>query len=132
MSMNDPVSDMLTRVRNALRAGHPDVIVPHSRLKEQMCSVLEKEGYIDGHSVAGEKANKTLRIILRYGEDGKPVIHALRRVSKPSLRVYAGGKEIQNVRSGLGIAIVTTSKGVITGRQAREENVGGEILCEVW
>lgn len=132
MSMNDPISDMLTRIRNGLRARHADVIVPHSRMKEQICSVLEREGYIDDHTVAGEKAGKTIRIILRYGDDGKPVIHGLRRVSKPSLRVFTGGKDVRTVRSGLGVAVLSTSKGLMTGKQAREENVGGEVLCEVW
>ena len=132
MAMNDPISDMLTRIRNGLRARHADVIVPHSRLKEQICLVLEKEGYIEEHSVAGDKAQKTIRVVLRYGDDGRPVIHGLRRVSKPSLRVYAGHGEMKQVRSGLGVAIVSTSKGLITGKQCRAENVGGEILCEVW
>ncbi len=132
MSMNDPISDMLTRIRNGLRARHADIIVPHSRIKEEICTVLEKEGYIQEHSVAGEKAQKTIRVILRYSDDGRPVIQGLRRVSKPSLRVYAGGKEVKQVRSGLGVAIVSTSQGLITGKQARTENIGGEVLCEVW
>lgn len=132
MSMNDPIADLLTRVRNAIQVRHDDVFMPYSRLKEDICKVLQREGYVEGYSVAGEGAKKSIRIQLRYAEDGKPVIHGLRRVSKPSLRNYVESTRIKPVRSGLGISIFTTSHGVITGKEARDRNVGGEILCEVW
>jgi len=132
MSMNDPLADMLTRIRNALQAEHSDVFVPWSRLKEDICAVLEREGYIDAYTVAGEGAQKTIRIVLRYTEEGRPVIHGLQRVSRPSLRVYVGRDGIRPVRSGLGVAIISTSRGVVSGKQARNDNVGGEVLCEVW
>jgi len=130
--MNDPISDFLTRVRNGLRATHEEVYVPYSRLKDDMCALLQREGYIDSFTVAGEGAQKSIRIKLRYTEEGSSVIHGLQRVSRPSLRVYVGSSEIEPVRSGLGISVMSTSHGIMTGKQAREANVGGEILCEVW
>jgi small subunit ribosomal protein S8 len=132
MSMNDPISDLLTRVRNALQVRHADVTMPRSALKEEICRLLEKEGYIDSFTVAGEGAQASIRIALRYTEEGGSVIHGLRRVSRPSLRVYVGSGEIRPVRSGLGISVISTSQGIMTGKQAREKNVGGEVLCEVW
>lgn len=132
MSMSDPLADLLTRIRNALRAGFPTVDAPASRVKEDVCKVLRAEGYIRDYTRIDDGKQGMLRIQLKYTPDRKPVIQGVQRVSKPSLRVYKKSKEIQQVRSGLGVSIVTTSKGVMTSRQAREERVGGEVLCEVW
>jgi len=132
MAMSDPIADLLTRIRNAHRAGHEHAVIPFSRLKENICGVLKTEGYIEDFTVAGEGPGKSLRVTLRYLNDGTPVIQQLRRVSKPSLRVYLKSKDIKPTRSGLGIAIVSTSQGLMTGKQAYQKRVGGEILCEIW
>lgn len=132
MAMSDPIADLLTRIRNAVRAGHEHAYIPWSRLKEDICKVLRQEGYIEEYSVAGEGVERSLRVTIRYAKDGKPVITQLRRISKPSLRVYVKGKEIQQVRSGLGISIISTSHGLMTGRDAYRQRVGGEVICEVW
>ena len=132
MSMSDPIADLLTRIRNALHAGFPTVEAPASRLKEEMCRVLKEEGYIRDYVREDSGTQGVLRVTLKYGADRTPVITGIRRVSKPSLRIYTGKREVRLVRSGLGISIVTTSKGVMTDRRARSENVGGEVLCEVW
>lgn len=132
MSMSDPLADLLTRIRNALSAGYPTVEAPASRLKADVCEVLKKEGYISDYVQEEDGKQGILRISLKYTSDRKPVIQGIKRVSKPSLRIYKGSKDIPQVRSGLGIAVVTTSKGVMTSKGARTENVGGEVLCEVW
>ena len=132
MSMTDPIADLLTRIRNALQAGFPTVEAPASRLKEELCRVLKEEGYIRGYAREEDGKQGLVRLTLKYSADRTPVITGIRRVSKPSLRVYTGKREVRLVLSGLGISIVTTSKGVMTDRQARRENVGGEVLCEVW
>lgn len=132
MSMTDPIADLLTRIRNALHAGYQSVEVPASRLKQGILEVLKSEGYIRDFSREEDGKQGMLRITLKYTSEREPIILGLRRVSKPSLRVYRGAKEVRPVRSGLGISIVSTPKGVMTGKQARNENVGGEVLCEVW
>lgn len=133
MSMNDPISDMLTRMRNALVAGHASCDVPASRTKEEILAVLKREGFIRDYSLVEPGSNARLRVDLKYiAADRSSVIKGLRRISKPSLRVYARYTEVRPVRSGLGISILSTSRGVITGKQAREHKVGGEVLCEVW
>jgi small subunit ribosomal protein S8 len=133
MTMTDPIADLLTRIRNASSAGFPSVTVPASRLKSEVCRVLKDEGFIREFEREDDGKQGVLKIQLKYvGEDRTPVITEIRRVSRPSLRVYKGKKNARFVRSGLGISIVTTSKGVMTDRHARKENVGGEILCEVW
>lgn len=132
MSMTDPIADLLTRIRNALQAGFPVVSMPASGLKEELCRVLKEEGYISDYAREEDGKQGILRITLKYLSERSPVITGIRRVSKPSLRVYTGKREVRLVRSGLGISIVTTSNGVMTDRQARKENVGGEVLCEVW
>ena len=132
MSMSDPIADLLTRIRNALHAGYPSVEAPASRIKAGLCEVLKSEGYIQDYVREDDGKQGILRIALKYTADRKPVIQGIKRVSKPSLRIYKGAKDIPNVRSGLGIAVVTTSKGVMTSKAARAENVGGEVLCEVW
>ena len=132
MSMSDPIADLLTRMRNGLSARHERVDVPASRLKEQICAVLQREGYIAGYKLVEDEKQGILQVTLRYVENQQPVVHGMRRVSKPSLRVYVASDEIRPVRSGLGISILSTSKGVMTGKQARAGKVGGEVLCEVW
>jgi small subunit ribosomal protein S8 len=131
MSMQDPLADMLTRIRNAQMAGKTAVQIPASKLKVAVAKVLEDEGYIAGHRTEGEAASATLHIDLKYYQ-GKPVIAELKRVSRPGLRAYAGKDSLPSVRAGLGIAIVSTSNGVMTDRAARSAGVGGEVLCTVF
>jgi len=135
--MTDPVADMLTRIRNAMRVGHPAVAMPSSKLKVEIARILKEEGFIAGHEVVdGESpTHKVLRMRLRYvGErrNRRPVITGLERVSSPGRRVYTGKRDIPWVLSGMGVAILTTPKGVMTGQRARQLGVGGEILCKVW
>jgi small subunit ribosomal protein S8 len=130
MSMQDPLSDMLTCIRNAHHRSKPDVTMPASKLKASVAKVLQEEGYIGGFSVS-EGAKPALTVELKYFE-GKPVIEEIKRISKPSLRQYKGSGDLPKVRSGLGIAIVSTSKGVMTDRAARAAGIGGEILCTVF
>ena len=128
--MTDPISDMLTRIRNAHRALLPTVELPHSKMKENIANILKKEGYLAEVSVEG-KAIKTLKLKLKY--DGKKgVIEGLRRVSSPGLRRYVGATDIPRVRGGLGTAIMSTSQGIMTGVQARKNNLGGELVCYIW
>jgi len=128
--MSDPVADMLTRIRNAHMVDKKEVNIPASNLKSAIASVMQQEGYIESFSVDGEAAAKTLTIKLKYYDD-KPVIDSLQRISKPSLRVYVKSTEMPSVMNGLGIVIVSTPKGVMTGQNAAAENVGGEVLCSV-
>ena len=128
--MTDPIADMLARIRNAVRASLPTVSLPHSKLKEALARVLEREGYLDGVSVEGGK-KLTLKLKLRYVEKVS-AISGLRRVSKPGLRRYAGAGAIPKTLTGMGITILTTPRGVMAGSQAKRENVGGEVLCCVW
>lgn len=128
--MIDPISDMLTRIRNASRALLPVVEMPHSRMKESIAHILKKEGYVAEVSAEGS-VPKTLKIKLKY-EGKKNVIEGLRRVSRPGLRNYVGATEIPRVLGGLGVAVVSTSEGVMSGTQARKKNIGGELLCYVW
>jgi small subunit ribosomal protein S8 len=130
MSMQDPVADMLTCIRNAHHRSKPEVSMPSSKLKASVAKVLQEEGYIGGFTVSDD-VKPTLTVELKYFE-GKPVIEEIKRVSKPSLRQYTGSKDLPQVRSGLGIAIVTTSRGVMTDRAARAAGIGGEILCTVF
>lgn len=132
MSMSDPIADLLTRVRNAAQARQATVDVPASNLKIEICRVLKQEGYISDYTVVGEPAPGSIRMHLKYARDRKSVVQGLKRVSKPSLRVYVGSQDIKQVCSGLGISILSTSQGVMTGKQARNSKVGGEVLCEVW
>ena len=127
MSVTDPISDMLTRIRNAYGALHKDVSVPRSRLKESMASILKEEGYVDDVNLA----EREIVIQLKY-DGGKPLISGLKRISKPGRRVYVGVEDIPRVQNGLGICILSTSKGILEGQIARNENVGGEVLCEIW
>jgi small subunit ribosomal protein S8 len=128
--MNDPISDMLTRIRNAGRALLPTTEMPHSKMKESIAGILKKEGYILDYSVDG-KPKAILKLKLKY-QGKRSVIEGLRRVSTPGLRRYVGSTEIPRVLSGLGISIVSTSEGLMTGAQARKKNLGGELICNVW
>ncbi len=137
MSMTDPIADMLTRIRNAIAVGHPSVAMPSSKIKAEIARILKEEGFIAGYEVVnGENpGQKVLRINLRYvGERRlrRPVITGLERVSTPGRRIYTGKRDIPWVLSGMGISILTTPKGVMTGHRARQLGVGGEILCKVW
>ena len=128
----DPIADMLTRIRNANIVSHPEVSMPSSKLKVELAKLLKEEGYITDYEVKENGCFKTLSIILKYDEAGNPVIANLKRVSKPGLRNYSKSKDLPKVLGGLGIAIISTSKGILTDRKARKENVGGEVLCYVW
>jgi len=128
--MNDPISDMLARTRNASRALLPAVEMPHSRIKESIAGILKKEGYISDFAVEG-KSPKTIKLKLKY-QGKKSIIEGLRRISSPGLRRYVGATEIPRVRGGLGVAVVSTSEGVLTDNEARKRNIGGELLCYVW
>ena len=130
--MSDPVADFLTRVRNAIGARQQKVDVPASRLKLEIARILKEEGYISNFKATEEDGQKLLRVYLKYGPNNEATISSLNRVSKPGCRVYVGRTEIPRVLGGLGINILTTPKGVMTGRQARREGVGGEVLCEVY
>lgn len=132
MSMSDPIADFLTRIRNGLQAQKKTVDIPRSNTKVAICRVLKEQGYIEGFEEIDNPPQGTIRVTLKYLSDRQPVMQGTRRMSKPSLRVYCTHSEIKQVRSGLGIAIVSTSKGVMTGKQARAEKIGGELLCEVW
>lgn len=130
MSMTDPIADMLTRIRNGQKARMVSVMMPASKTKEAIASVLKDEGYVTDYSTAGEGAERTLTIELKYF-DGAPVIERIQRTSRPGLRVYRGKEELPKVLGGLGVAIVSTSAGVMSDRQAREQGIGGEVLCIV-
>ena len=128
----DPITDLLNRLRNAMRAGHDRADIPASRVKENLLKVLADEGYVASYRRVEEKGRPLLRVGLKYDPDGEPVVNGFERVSRPGRRVYAPAKEIPEVLGGLGIWIVSTSQGILTGRQAREAKLGGEILCNVW
>lgn len=130
--MTDPISDLLTRLRNAARTKHNRADVPASKLKVELARILKEEGYISSFKVVEEKGRRVLRITLKYTPDKRPIITDVRRVSRPGSRVYVGRTEIRPVVGGLGISILTTPKGLMTGRAARKAGVGGEVLCEVW
>ena len=132
MNLTDPVADFLTRIRNAMRARHQKLDVPASKLKAEIARILKEEGYISNYKPTEEDGMKVLRVYLKYGVNSESAIRDLQRVSRPGCRVYLGKDEIRRVQGGLGISIMTTPKGVMTGRQARREGVGGELLCEVW
>jgi small subunit ribosomal protein S8 len=129
---SDPIADMLTRIRNAQMALHPETSMPSSKLKEEVARILSEEGYIDGYGVDDAHVGRDLTIRLRYNEERVPALTGLTRVSKPGRRVYKGTEDVPRVRGGIGIAIVSTSDGMMTDREARRRKVGGEILCEVW
>ena len=132
MSLTDPVADFLARVRNAIHARHSKVDVPTSKLKLEIARILKEEGYVASYKPMEEEGRKFIRVFLKYGNNNEPVITDLTRISRPGCRVYVGRYEIPRVLGGLGINILTTPRGVMTGREARKQGVGGEILCEVW
>jgi small subunit ribosomal protein S8 len=128
----DPIADMLTRIRNAARAKHPRVDLPSSKLKVEIARILKEEGYLANLKVVEDKGRKTLRVFLRYTPDRRSVITDLRRISRPGSRRYVGKTEIRPVVGGMGISILSTPRGLMTGQTARTEGLGGELLCEVW
>ena len=132
MKTTDPLSDLLTRLRNAMRAGHDRVDVPASRVKEAVLKVLEEEGFIASYRKVQEASRPVLRVGLKYDPEGEPIVSGLERVSRPGRRVYARADAIPKVLGGLGVSIVSTSKGIVTDKKAREKRLGGEVLCNVW
>ncbi len=129
---SDAITDLLNRLRNAMRAGHDRVDVPASRVKESVVKVLSEEGYVGAYRRVEEKGRPLLRVALKYDGEGEPIVNGIERVSRPGRRVYAQAKDIPEVLGGLGVSILSTSKGIVTGHQARERRLGGEILCNVW
>ena len=132
MVMTDPIADMLTRIRNANNAKHPSVTVPASNVKKEIAKILLDEGYISDVKFVEDNKQGLIEITLKYGKQDSKVISGIKRISKPGLRIYAAKDEIPKVLNGLGIAIISTSKGIMTDKQARKANVGGEVLCYVW
>ncbi|MBI4297210.1 MAG: 30S ribosomal protein S8 [Chloroflexi bacterium] len=132
MTISDPIADMLTRVRNALMTKHETVLIPASNTKIAIARVLKEEGFIQDYEVFRDTPQRTIKVYLRYTDNKEPVLAGLRRTSKPGLRQYAGKGKIPIVRGGLGIAILSTSQGVMAGNQARKKGLGGEVLCYVW
>jgi len=131
VTVSDPIADMLTRIRNAVMVQHDSVLIPASKMKLSIAKILKDEGFISDYEVLRGKPHRTIKIHLKYSDKNEPVLSGLERVSKPGLRVYVGWQEIPRVAGGLGVAIVSTSKGVMTGQQAWRQGVGGEVLCYV-
>lgn len=129
--MTDPIADMLTRIRNAAQARHERTIIPSSNLKQQLAEILKREGFIDDYRVE-DGVQKKLTIVLKYGRDRQSAFVGIRRASRPGRRFYVGHKDIPRVQNGMGVAILSTSAGIMTDRDARDKRVGGEVLCEVW
>lgn len=132
MGMTDPIADMLTRIRNAVTAAHEQVDVPASKLKEQLAKVLKKEGFVKDYQVIATGVQGVIRVALKYGPNKEKVISGLRRISRPGLRVYVGKHDIPKIFGGLGTVILSTPKGIVTGKQAKRLGMGGEVLCFVW
>ncbi len=130
--ITDPIADLLTRIRNGLGARHGEVRVPHSRVKARIAEILMSEGYLEEVEVIAAPIQSEIRIRLKYTNNREPVIKGIKRVSKPGLRVYASRQDLPRVQGGLGIAVVSTSKGLMTDKEARRQKVGGEVMCEVW
>jgi len=130
--LTDPIADMLTRIRNAAMAGHETTLIPASRIKQNIAKLLKSEGFISGFEVTGVKPQRQIKVVLRYDEKGVPAVSGLERISKPGLRVYVQRGEIPRVYGGLGVAMLSTPQGVMTGYQAWRAGVGGELLCKVW
>ena len=128
----DPVADMLTRIRNANLALHPEVSMPASKLKEEIAKILSSEGFVDGYKVEEARVGRKLTLRLRYSQNRSPVLHGLQRISRPGKRVYSGATDIPRVLGDIGVSIVSTSQGLLTDREARRRKVGGELLCKVW
>jgi len=130
--MTDPIADMLIRIKNALMARHKTVSIPASKIKLEIARILKEEGYIEDYKFIDEKPQGRIEIVLKYDENKRPVIAGVRRVSKPGRRIYRGYRELPKVLDGLGIAIISTSQGIMTDHEARRRKVGGEVLCEIW
>jgi len=130
--MTDPISDMLIRIKNALMARHKTVVVPGSKLKLEIVRILKEEGYIEDYRVIEEKPQIKIEIVLKYDDKKRPVIAGIKRVSKPGRRIYRGYKELPKVLNGMGIAIISTSQGIMTDHEARKRRLGGEVICEIW
>lgn len=130
--MTDPIADMLTRIRNGNSAKHESVDVPASKMKKEIAEILLKEGFIKSYDVIDDGVQGTIKVDLKYGRNDERIISGIKRISKPGLRVYAKGTEIPRVLGGLGIAIISTSKGVLTDKEARNQGIGGEVICYVW
>ena len=130
--VTDPIADMLTRVRNAIAVGHERVAMPSSKMKVEIASILKEEGFIDRYEVTENGHRRELELVLRYGPRRHPAIEGIKRISKPGHRVYRGAKELPRVQGGLGVAVVSTSQGLLPDREARRRRLGGEIVCEVW
>ncbi len=132
MTMTDPLADMFTRIRNANQVYHEDVTVPASRIKVEVAKILTQEGYIEGYDLEKDKPQDKIKIKLKYASDRRRVITGIRRISKPGLRVYANKDSVPKVLGGLGVAMLSTSRGILTDKQARKEGVGGEVICYIW
>ena len=132
MTMTDPVADMLTRIRNANIAGHATVDIPASKIKKNIAEILVKEGYIKGYEIVEGEAQDIIKVTMKYGPDKAKVITGIKKISKPGLKVYAKADEVPKVLGGLGIAIISTSSGLVTDKEARKLGVGGEVICYVW
>lgn len=132
MSCSDPIADMLTRIRNASRAGLPAAEMGHSRLKAEIARILKKEGYVADVAESDDEGKKRLRLMLKYDYNEKPIIQQIRRVSRPGLRRYVAAADVPRVRGGLGTAVLSTSRGIMSDREARAAHVGGEVLCQIW
>lgn len=132
MSLNDPISDMLTRVRNAGSAGHATTLIPHSKLKADLARILKREGFISDYAVEQDGGRSYLKVTLKYARGDRALIRGLTRVSKPGLRKYVASDEIPKVFGGIGLAIISTSRGLLTDKEARRSKVGGEVICYVW
>ena len=132
MSMTDPIADLLTRIRNGAHARKEQVDVPFSKVKARIVEVLTAEGYLKEHSIVEQDGHRILRVWLRYDSQNRPVIVGLKRISRPSLRIYRGAEDIPSIRRGLGVSILSTPAGILTDREARKQHIGGEIMCSVW
>lgn len=132
MQITDPIADMLTRIRNANSARHETVDIPASNMKKAIAEILNEEGYIKSYQVIEDNKQGVIRVALKYGPSKEKVISGIKRISKPGLRIYAGASEVPKVLNGLGIAIISTSRGIMTDKKARQENIGGEVLAYVW
>ena len=132
MTMTDPVADMLTRIRNANTAGHASVEIPASKMKKNIADILVKEGYIKGYELVEDEKQGIIKVQMKYGADKQKVISGIKRISKPGLKVYAKSSDVPKVLGGLGVAIISTSSGLITDKEARSTGVGGEVICYVW
>ena len=132
MPVSDPIADLLTRIRNAQKAQHASVVIPHSKIKLELVKILKFEGFVEGYIEKPDRVLGTIKVFLKYDESQAGIIRGIKRISKPGRRFYVGKADIPRVRNGLGVAILTTPRGVLTDRQARDAGVGGEVLCHVW